>query len=180
MQLLPRRDSAHSDLVEYPRSTMAYSAPANIIDANGAVKDPALEDLAGFKNDNLKAWDAIAGEWEANQSPEVNGKAEDGNDMFTQCLLPVVDELAEWNSGESVLDLGAGSGIIARRFAKRGANVTGLDFSQKMMDKGRKRYEQEKDQFDGTITYEFIDLMDFDGMATYMAGKECVLPFDFV
>lgn len=70
-----------------------------------------------------KAWDAIAHDWELNQSPEVNGQAEDGNDMFTQCLLPVLDELAHCTAGEAVLGLGAGSGIIARRFARKGANV---------------------------------------------------------
>lgn len=53
----------------------------------------------------------------------MNGQAEDGNDMFTQCLLPVLDELAHCTAGEAVLGLGAGSGIIARRFARKGANV---------------------------------------------------------
>lgn len=142
--------------------------PANIISASGPVKGASPSDLAKLTGDNKKAWDAIAHDWEMNQSPEVNGQAEDGNDMFTKCLLPVVDELVHWVSGETVLDLGAGSGIIARRFAKMGADVTGLDFSERMMDKGRERYEREKDQFPGTITYGPIDLMDTDGMMAYM------------
>ena len=145
----------------------------------GRAWDPAAGDLTDIDDelrrtteDNKKAWDAIADDWQLNQSPEVNGKAEDGNDMFTQCLLPVLDELVNWHRGETVLDLGAGSGIIARRFAKMGADVTGLDFSQRMLDKGRERYEREKDQFPGTITYNFIDLMDYTGMCTYMSTKE--------
>ncbi|PPJ56792.1 hypothetical protein CBER1_05976 [Cercospora berteroae] len=170
MQLLPRRDSAHSDLADHPGPTMANHVPGNVIDAGGLVKDPASGGFNQYTQDNLNAWNAIAGDWEVNQSPEVNGKADDGNDMFTQCLLPVVDELAEWKFGQTVLDLGAGSGIIARRFAKQGAHVTGLDFSEAMLEKGRARSKSE--QLDGSITYEFIDLMDFDGMAKYMADKE--------
>lgn len=174
MQLLPRRDSAHSDLAEYPVPTMAHSAPANIIDANGVVRDPARDEIQAFTRDNLKAWNAIAGDWEVNQSPEVNGQADDGNDMFTQCLLPVVDELAEWKAGQTVLDLGAGSGIIARRFAKNGAHVTGLDFSTAMLKKGEERNQKEKDFLKGKIVYDFIDLTDYDGMCEYMADKQYV------
>ncbi|KAF2211020.1 hypothetical protein CERZMDRAFT_85600 [Cercospora zeae-maydis SCOH1-5] len=148
-----------------------HHAPGNvIIDAAGLVEDPAHHAFAQYTHDNLHAWNAIAGDWEANQSPEVNGKPDDGNDMFTQCLLPVVDELAEWHVGQTVLDLGAGSGIIARRFAKKGAHVTGLDFSQAMLEKGRARNKNET--LKGSITYDFIDLMDYQGMATYMLDKE--------
>ncbi|CAK1360118.1 unnamed protein product [Cercospora beticola] len=149
---------------------MAKHAPGNVIDAGGLVKDPASGSFDQYTQDNLNAWNAIAGDWEVNQSPEVNGKADDGNDMFTQCLLPVVDELAEWKFGQTVLDLGAGSGIIARRFAKHGANVTGLDFSEAMLEKGRARSKSE--HVVGSITYDFIDLMDYDGMAKYMADKD--------
>jgi ubiquinone/menaquinone biosynthesis C-methylase UbiE len=91
--------------------------------------------------------------------------------MFTQCLLPELDELAAFQPGESVLDLGAGSGIIARRFAKRGAHVVGLDFSQAMLDEGRKRHEREKHEMTGSIEYDFIDLMDYDGMNEYMYDR---------
>lgn len=147
----------------------------NSIDVNGPVSGASTNDLTRFTGDNRKAWDAIAHDWELNQSPEVNGQAEDGNDMFTQCLLPVLDELVHWTEGETVLDLGAGSGIIARRFARKGANVTGLDFSQRMMDKGRERYEKEKDQFPGTIEYGFIDLMDVEGMVAYMQKRKDAL-----
>ncbi|KXT12529.1 hypothetical protein AC579_10360 [Pseudocercospora musae] len=127
---------------------------------------------ATFTQDNLTAWDAIADWWESSQSPEVDGKAEDGNDMFTQCLLPVVDELAEWKAGESVLDLGAGSGIIARRFAMKGANVTGLDSSQKMLDKGRERNEKERHLLKGSIQYDYIDLTHLGNMQNYMKQRE--------
>ncbi|KAK5115686.1 hypothetical protein LTR62_000775 [Meristemomyces frigidus] len=103
-----------------------------------------------------EAWGTIAESWETSQS----ASGQDGNDMFTQCLLPEVDRLAEYTEGKTVLDLGAGSGILCRRFAKKGANVVGLDFSQPMLDKARKRAAA-----DGhTITYDYVDLMDFSNM----------------
>ncbi|KAM3421810.1 Ubiquinone biosynthesis O-methyltransferase [Cercospora zeina] len=166
-------DSAHSDLADpHPGPTMAHHhhAPGNVVDAAGLVRDAPRDAVAQYAQDNLHAWNAIAGDWEVNQSPEVHGKADDGNDMFTQCLLPVVDELAEWDVGQTVLDLGAGSGIIARRFAKKGAHVTGLDFSHAMLEKGRARSKLAT--LDGSITYDFIDLMDYDVMALYMVDKE--------
>ncbi|KAI5356972.1 Putative S-adenosyl-L-methionine-dependent methyltransferase [Septoria linicola] len=124
------------------------------------------EDFLQKTKDNLHAWDTIADHWEKSQSPEVNGKNDDGNDMFTQCLLPVVRELANWQAGETVLDLGAGSGIIARLFAKLGAQVTGLDFSRAMLDIAQKRSVDEG--LTDKIVYDFIDLMSTDVMAEYM------------
>ncbi|KAK5733833.1 hypothetical protein LTR17_009385 [Elasticomyces elasticus] len=110
-------------------------------------------------DDNRKTWDAIADWWELKHSE--NGS--DGTDMFTECLLPQVEDLAGWKEGETVLDLGAGSGIICRMFAKNGAKVTGLDYSQPMLEKARKRAES-----DGlAVEYDFIDLMDIDNMKDY-------------
>jgi len=123
-----------------------------------------------YNKDNLQAWDAMSEEWETFQSPATaGGRPDDGNDMFTQCLLPEIVALADWKQGETVLDLGAGSGIIARRFAAMGAHVTGLDFSEKMLQKGRERSARE--ELRGSIEYDFIDLMDYDGMAKHMAKR---------
>lgn len=139
---------------------------------NGSVKMSA-DELSRYTKDNLDSWNAMAEHWEIFQSPaDANGKAEDGNDMFTQCLLPVVDELVEWEAGQTVLDLGAGSGIIARRFASQGAHVIGLDYSEPMLQKGRERSKME--ELKGSVTYDFIDLMDYEMMAKYMRDRKYV------
>lgn len=149
------------------RETMAAAHPQLV---NGSTQ-MTPEELSRYTKDNLHSWDAMAEHWEIFQSPaDASGKAEDGNDMFTQCLLPVVDELADWKAGQTVLDLGAGSGIIARRFAHLGAHVIGLDYSEPMLEQGRKRCEREK--LNGSITYDFIDLMDYELMAKYMNDRE--------
>ncbi|CZT16049.1 uncharacterized protein RCC_01889 [Ramularia collo-cygni] len=148
------------------RDSMAAAHPQLV---NGTVKMSA-DELSRYTKDNLHSWDAMAEHWEIFQSPaDANGKTEDGNDMFTQCLLPVVDELVEWEAGQTVLDLGAGSGIIARRFASQGAHVIGLDYSEPMLQKGRERSKVEK--LKGSVTYDFIDLMDYDLMAQYMKDR---------
>ncbi|KAF2167751.1 hypothetical protein M409DRAFT_53722 [Zasmidium cellare ATCC 36951] len=145
----------------------------------------ASEDHSGYSQDNLQAWEHMAEQWETFQSHE----GADGNDMFNQCLLPVVaelaglptegepqvKELAQWQPGERVLDLGAGSGILARMFAKQGAHVTGLDFSQAMLEQGRERAK--RDKLSGKIEYDYIDLMDYPMMEKYMKDKE---PYDII
>ncbi|KAK3111401.1 hypothetical protein LTR53_013397 [Teratosphaeriaceae sp. CCFEE 6253] len=121
---------------------------------------------------NRKAWDAIADWWEHKQSEA----GDDGNDMFTQCLLPEVADLAQWQPGETVLDLGAGSGIICRLFAGIGAKVTGLDYSQPMLDKARKRTANSSFAF--PVQYDFIDLMDIDNMKQYADDHPDVVEVD--
>ena len=37
-------------------------------------------------------------------------------------------------SGQAILDLGTGTGSLARGFARRGATVAGLDISEPMLD----------------------------------------------
>lgn len=145
----------------------------------------AADDYGEYAEDNRHAWDMMADDWERHQSHE----GADGNDMFNQCLLPVVAELAGlpstdgeplvqvaaqtgWQPGKTVLDLGAGSGILARMFAKQGAHVTGLDFSEKMLDQGRARAK--KDNLTGLITYDFMDLTDYEMMEKWMRDRKWV------
>ena len=154
---------------------------------------PDNENFDGYNRDNKVAWDEMAENWDSAQRTHPNDGAKsakrtieplessrnDGNDMFTQCLLPRVEELAGWREGETVLDVGAGSGIIGRMFARKGAHVTGLDFSEKMMRTGVER--DKRDGPDHLITYELCDLMVFEQMREYMEkrkaeGQECVDP----
>lgn len=60
-------------------------------------------------------------------------------------LLPAVERIVEWIdgqldlSGKRVIDLGCGPGLYARRMARRGARVTGVDFSANSIDYARTR-----------------------------------------
>lgn len=140
-----------------PNSNLAMQSivmnTINIVQVNGQ------SDHKAATSSNRNAWDAIADWWDKKQ----NETGQDGNDMFTQCLLPQVEQLVDWQPGQNVLDLGAGSGIICRMFARKGAQVTGLDYSLPMLDKARKSAFSEGLE----INYEFIDLMDLDNMKEY-------------
>ena len=53
-----------------------------------------------------------------------------------------VVEMANPKPGERALDVCCGTGDISLRFAARGANVTGLDFSEAMLDVARARMQK--------------------------------------
>ncbi len=60
-------------------------------------------------------------------------------------FAPVQDELVERlaiSPGERVLDLATGTGEVAVRAAARGADVTGVDIAEPMLEKARRRAEQ--------------------------------------
>jgi 2-polyprenyl-3-methyl-5-hydroxy-6-metoxy-1,4-benzoquinol methylase len=45
--------------------------------------------------------------------------------------------------GQSILDLGTGTGYLARKFAKQGGRVTGVDISKELIKEARELDEQE-------------------------------------
>lgn len=51
--------------------------------------------------------------------------------------LPVILNLLGDLQGKSLIDIGCGPGVYSVEFAKRGADVLGVDISQKMLDKAR-------------------------------------------
>jgi len=68
--------------------------------------------------------------------------------LYEQCKLGSDDECAQWKSDfremlgyekMQILDIGTGTGFIGILLAEMGHDVTGLDFSQKMMDFAREK-----------------------------------------
>ena len=74
-------------------------------------------------------------------------------------LAPVSNQLAALlapQAGERVLDLATGTGEVALRVAQTGADVTALDIAEPMLEKARRRAEEEgvSIQFDlGNVEY---------------------------
>jgi 2-polyprenyl-3-methyl-5-hydroxy-6-metoxy-1,4-benzoquinol methylase len=110
-------------------------------------------------------WDAVAGEygaWIARRE-----QAGVGDDPIMARLLDLLGEM----DGRTVLDAGCGEGFLARILAGRGARVTGVDLSPRLIDAAGK-----KDR-DGLIAYRVADLSrplpDLDGhfdlIGSYMA-----------
>ena len=77
-------------------------------------------------------------------------QAESDADPFG-LLLPLLDLLGDI-AGRQVLDAGCGEGYLARALAARGANVTGIDLSPRLIELARA-----KDPAD-TIDYQAADL----------------------
>jgi SAM-dependent methyltransferase len=64
---------------------------------------------------------------------------DDYDNPLVQLEEPILDQLFSEVSGKSFLDLGCGTGRHSIRFAKKGAEVVGLDNSQGMLEKAQKK-----------------------------------------
>ncbi|KAI0127476.1 S-adenosyl-L-methionine-dependent methyltransferase [Xylariales sp. AK1849] len=98
--------------------------------------------------DNLAAWEDIATYWDQTLG--------NGNDMYHECLLPAVQELANVQEGERALDLGTGSAVIAAVLATCGAHVTAVDGSKSMLEKAEIRAKDAR----LNMTFEVVNLLD--------------------
>lgn len=54
-------------------------------------------------------------------------------------LNPAIFSLIEQTSGVSILDAGCGEGYLSRILAKQGANITGIDYSKKMLEIAKRK-----------------------------------------
>ncbi len=78
-------------------------------------------------DDIAAAWDAIGANWAAMQ-----GEHGDGNQQFI--ISPAVFSLTGKVRGRRVLDAACGGGHVARELARRGATVTAVDISARMVE----------------------------------------------
>ncbi|KAF2098952.1 hypothetical protein NA57DRAFT_56585 [Rhizodiscina lignyota] len=141
-----------------------------------AASDPSTRRTTG----NLDSWSVNATFWD-----KVVGE---GNDMYQELVLPVVEELAEITpgSGECMIDLATGNGIVARKMRAcmgdaGGGRVFSSDGCKELLDLARERermaltlegQEVGKLQPPG-IEYIELDLMDegkMDEFAEEYAG----------
>ena len=79
---------------------------------------------------STRSWDAIADDWIAHA---------DANDYRNVFLMPRMLAMLGDVRGKRVLDLGCGEGGYARELARRGASVTGVDGSERLIAVARER-----------------------------------------
>ena len=79
---------------------------------------------------STRSWDNAADAWIEHA---------DTSDYQKRFLQPRMLALAGDVAGKRVLDLGCGEGAYAREFARRGARVTGIDGSARLIDAARRR-----------------------------------------
>ncbi|WP_415857534.1 class I SAM-dependent methyltransferase [Salinispora arenicola] len=94
--------------------------------------DPTGVDSASLADDITAAWDNNAAAWDAAVADVGDDSRRYGGD---EVLLRLAGPIA----GRDVLDLGCGNGYLCRRLAGKGARVTGVDPSPKMIAAARQR-----------------------------------------
>jgi ubiquinone/menaquinone biosynthesis C-methylase UbiE len=78
--------------------------------------------------------DSIKDQWEANAqafSDLIGGK---GTPHHQHILIPCLDDLMGNVNDKEILDAGCGEGYLSRRYAEKGAIVTGVDISNKLIE----------------------------------------------
>lgn len=58
-------------------------------------------------------------------------------DIYPEQLYQALHELGVGRKGQRVLDIGTGTGVLPRHMARRGAQFTGLDFSEEQLGQAR-------------------------------------------
>lgn len=105
-------------------------------------------------------WDAKAAFWDG-----LHGA--DGNSFHRTLVSPSVEQLLNVQPGERVLDIGCGTGVMARRLAELGAVVMATDYSAAIL-----RIAQERGQPSGEpIDYRRADATDEAALIALGAGQ---------
>jgi ubiquinone/menaquinone biosynthesis C-methylase UbiE len=82
------------------------------------------------QDSSTESWERIADEWVAHA---------DTNDYRNDFLMPLTLGMLGDVHGRKVLDLGCGEGGYARELARRGAEVVGVDGSERLVEVARQR-----------------------------------------
>ncbi len=80
----------------------------------------------------MEGWESLA-DW-------YDNKEGDGGDLWHRALIdPVLIRAVGDCDGKAILDLGCGNGYLSRAFARRGARVTAVDSSPRMVGNAKAR-----------------------------------------
>ena len=79
------------------------------------------------RKETQEMWNSVAADWQIQVGDEGDSTRRLNSD-------PVLWAFAGDVAGLSVLDAGCGTGYLSRKLADKGALVTGIDFSEKMIE----------------------------------------------
>jgi ubiquinone/menaquinone biosynthesis C-methylase UbiE len=85
------------------------------------------------RNEIKDFWDSVASDWEIQVGDEGDRNRQLNSD-------PVLWDFAGDVKGLTVLDAGCGTGYLSQQLLKKGAQVNGIDFSEKMIKIARKKH----------------------------------------
>jgi 2-polyprenyl-3-methyl-5-hydroxy-6-metoxy-1,4-benzoquinol methylase len=98
--------------------------------------DALNQEVRNIWNQNAPFWDERMGE---------------GNTFHKTLIEPTQERLLNVCAGQMILDIACGNGQFARRLAKLGAYVLGVDFSERMIDRARARTTEHDDRIEFRI-----------------------------
>jgi ubiquinone/menaquinone biosynthesis C-methylase UbiE len=96
-------------------------------------------------------------QWEANAAAFAGLISDQGTPHHRNILNPCVEQLMGDVSGRRILDAGCGEGYLARQYARKGATIRGIDFSDHLLTLAKEKTPQGLD-----ITYENGDICDLN------------------
>jgi SAM-dependent methyltransferase len=95
------------------------------------------EEISMSKNQNHKrnpgGWDALAHWYDGWMGAE-------GGEHHRRLAIPAVLDLLQLQPNESLLDIGAGQGVLAPYIARTGASYTGIEISPRLLALAQKRH----------------------------------------
>jgi 2-polyprenyl-3-methyl-5-hydroxy-6-metoxy-1,4-benzoquinol methylase len=100
---------------------------------------------ADLHEETRRIWDQKAVFWDE--------RMRDGNEFQRILIGPACERLLNLQSGETVLEVGCGNGVFARRMAQLGVHVIATDFSAQFLERARARSTEHSDR----IEYRLVD-----------------------
>ncbi len=113
-----------------------------------------------LNREGRELWDRKAAFWD-----ELHG--DKGNLFHRRLVGPAVERLLALSPGERVLDVACGNGVMARRLAELGGEVTGVDFSPELIERAQTRNVEH----DTPVKYRVVDATDESALAALGEGQ---------
>jgi 2-polyprenyl-3-methyl-5-hydroxy-6-metoxy-1,4-benzoquinol methylase len=109
--------------------------------------------------------DPIERQWEANSQAFADLIDQKGTPHHQHILNPCVERLLGDVKGKMLLDVGCGEGYLSRYYAQKGANVTGVDISESLIEICRSHTSNNIEYHVGSICdLDFISDMTYDAV----------------
>ncbi|HZO71220.1 MAG TPA: class I SAM-dependent methyltransferase [Ktedonobacteraceae bacterium] len=95
---------------------------------------------ADLHEETRRIWNQKAAFWDERMG--------EGNQFQRLLIGPACERLLNLQPGETVLEIGCGNGVFARRMAQLGVNVIATDFSSQFLERARTRSSEHSDRID--------------------------------
>ena len=105
--------------------------------------------------------DRFREQWEANAEAFTDLIAGSGTPHHRHILNPCIEQLLGDVRGKRLLDAGCGEGYLSRYYARKGASVTGIDLSERLIATSRRLTEREET----TIEYRVADICHLESIS---------------